>query len=923
MFINQLLNLNFAWLMFAVVLQTTCFAQVTEETANRYREDFDSPKTSFKIHRPDCANFEVVDHFRSSKTRHTGEGSEYFRYRLSHGTHFYVEHPITKTVLLRDFSPSLWVKSTRSGIQLLARVVMPHTPDPLRKGKPITALLYGPSYEQVGSWQQLTFKSLQKDAYELLAEQTILLNRKYGVRVDTRDAYVDSIFLNLYTSAGETNTWIDDLKIEGAVPQSTLAQASLIGTQSIQLQNGRNPVRLVSAQSAISQRPSVKLRGGKITIDEKPFFPRLIEHQGESFQSLKALGFNAILMPGVPNQKELDEAQRVGLWLIAPPPPAYAIQENPAKYDRVLAWFLGNNLKARDIETSRQIATQTRRADVHSRPIVAGVNFEIKAYSQFSDIIYVKHNPIGSSFPIYRVSEWIQNKRKMAGPNTAIWSAIQTEYSHRLLEQIASLDGSVTNLPIEHFTLKKLVWNSLAALPAGIVFQSRTPLQQTSPQEKFRSDSIQWINWQIDNIEPWLASGTIESTIKSNLDRVEATVIKTERSKLVLLVCNTMFLGDSSRVTAKISGIQCPSNTVAFEVAESGVKACKNQHSQLGLQIELESPNDTCFVVTNDATTLDYFKQATADLGGKAFERHHQLSGLYLVLINRKLGELSRLEVNTKDSLSQVQQVVSHLEETARAYQKGNMTIANQALANCDNALLSLCYSLESEIQKPFTSRTASPLIVSLMTLPAHYRLTARMQESKWSKNLLPAGDFENLERMKETGWDQVQVADESIQTKILLSETSPKTGKNALHLRAWRADPNDKMPVETTPVWVASAPVQVRPGQMVRLHGWIKINSPIAGSTDGMMVIDSIGGASLAERFTSKSEWQEFSLYRSVTDSRPFRATFALTGLGEAIVDDVSVMVIDLPSRDSQPRNLKLSELIEEPLEESQSLKK
>jgi len=56
------------------------------------------------------------------------------------------------------------------------------------------------------------------------------------------------------------------------------------------------------------------------------------------------------------------------------------------------------------------------------------------------------------------------------------------------------------------------------------------------------------------------------------------------------------------------------------------------------------------------------------------------------------------------------------------------------------------------------------------------------------------------------------------------------------------------------------------------------------------LMIGDSLGGPALAERIGATRGWREFTLYRVVSDSGSVAATFALSGLGEVHLDDVTV---------------------------------
>ena len=85
---------------------------------------------------------------------------------------------------------------------------------------------------------------------------------------------------------------------------------------------------------------------------------------------------------------------------------------------------------------------------------------------------------------------------------------------------------------------------------------------------------------------------------------------------------------------------------------------------------------------------------------------------------------------------------------------------------------------------------------------------------------------------------------------------------------------------------------MQVEAGQIVCIHGWVQVPVPITASTDGLLVVDSISGEALADRIGQTKGWRQFALYRVAPQSGPVCVTFALSGIGEAWLDDVAIQV-------------------------------
>ncbi|HJQ80307.1 MAG TPA: hypothetical protein VJ828_10145, partial [Lacipirellulaceae bacterium] len=97
--------------------------------------------------------------------------------------------------------------------------------------------------------------------------------------------------------------------------------------------------------------------------------------------------------------------------------------------------------------------------------------------------------------------------------------------------------------------------------------------------------------------------------------------------------------------------------------------------------------------------------------------------------------------------------------------------------------------------------------------------------------------------------------------------------------------------------IWVVSPPVPVHEGSVIEITGWVRIDNAIAGSVDGLQILDSLGGAELSNTLRETDGWQEFSIIRGVPNSTELRLTFALSGVGSACIDGVIVRAIEPPA--------------------------
>jgi hypothetical protein len=318
-------------------------------SADVFRDDFEGPAVSFRDTGGD-ANYRIEGHARAAQGPHSGRFCEQLTVRGNNGTYVYIAHPATQARVISELAASLWLKADRPGLQLLARVVLPRSTDP-QTGQSMTTLLRGPAYDRVGTWQQLRFDGLP----QALERHVRVLRAQFGRDVDPREAYIDRILLNVYGGPGVTNVWIDDLEIVAVVSPQAVGQPAP-ATTPVGPAVASTPLPSTWADAA--GVPKVERSGPVLLVGGKPFFPRIVEYQGEPPARLKALGFNTAWLHSAPSDELLRDCVAAGMFLIAPPPPADALDAKSAastataidhRFDAVLAWDLGGQLSAQQL----------------------------------------------------------------------------------------------------------------------------------------------------------------------------------------------------------------------------------------------------------------------------------------------------------------------------------------------------------------------------------------------------------------------------------------------------------------------------------------------------------------------------------------------------------------------------------------------
>lgn len=497
-----------AALLFWIALATSASAQ--------FRETFESPDHLWKLANADCG-VRVISQQRTFDQAHEGSGSEHLRFVAGQGTHLYYTFDLGRSPIIDESNYSLWLKADRARLQFLVRVVLPRTLDE-RTGKPITALLQGGEYGEIGAWQKLEVKNLKK----LLARQTVVLRKQFGPHVDPSEAFIDLLVLNVYGGAGETNVWIDDLEVLGVV-DSEWAKNSLPDRA-----GDEEPVRA-------GERPAV-IEGNVLLVENRPLLVRAIEHRGEPLEIVKTLGFNTVYLTVAPTSELNAEARRLGLWLVAPPPNLAADTSAASRLDRVITWQLGQNLGSSEIAATRSLVAELHSADrTLRRPLLAGITSDAWSYSREADLLSWETAALFSARAPTSIPALLRAQSSEARVGAPFWANVRLAPPPELMEQLGLLDGAAPqSLSPDLDQARLTVFSALAGGARGLLFRSTARLDGDDETSQQLAAILRLLNLELNLIEPWFAGGSAPSDVATGDPTLKATVLQTERSRLVL-----------------------------------------------------------------------------------------------------------------------------------------------------------------------------------------------------------------------------------------------------------------------------------------------------------------------------------------------------------------------------------------------------
>jgi hypothetical protein len=431
---------------------------------------------------------------------------------------------------------------------------------------------------------------------------------------------------------------------------------------------------------------------------------------------------------------------------------------------------------------------------------------------------------------------------------------------------------------------------------------------------KRRAAILELVNLELHLIDRWAAAGSWVPHAGTNDATVDGAVIKTDRSRLLLPIYappNSQFVMGNpihGKLTFTVLGV--PEGDNAYELSLTSFRPLHSERKAGGTRVilgdsdgnSLITERDSLVVFTQDETVIRNLRVGLGEIRQRAAELTCDIVRSELVEVEvteRRLTELGRAirgtgtRVRIDAALKGLAQCEGLLKTDAPgAYYQARL--AQQALrivqwAHWEAAVPATAWPL------------ADAWTAGFSTLPEHYRFANEIASAKRGANRLPEGACEDLNAMMQAGWkhyEHLQSGErrqDGVRTGVDLSPKAAHWGRSGLRLWAAPENPKNKPGlIETPPLWVTSAPLSVDQGDLVQIQGWLRIPQPITGSVDGLMMIDSLSGEALALRTTSEPAWRQFTWYRTAARSGSMAVTFALSGLGEAWIDDVTVQIVE-----------------------------
>ncbi len=616
--------------------------------------------------------------------------------------------------------------------------------------------------------------------------------------------------------------------------------------------------------------------------------------------------------------------------------------------DAVLMWDLGSGRTTNQVRRVARLADAVRTLDPR-RPRVVDLWDGYADYSNYVEAVGGHRWPLFTSLEMLGYRDWLSQRRALTSPGKLNVTNIQThlpEWYQKVVFGRPDCDKFDAPVGPHPEQIRLLTYLAIASGYRGLTFWSDQFLSNATHGQP-RLLEIAQLNVELEFLEPLLLAAPDAPTWKqTNNPNVLAAVLTTGKEIVVLPIWvgrGSQYVPDQM-TDAVLSVVvpRVPEGATAWRITAAGAQELKGlKHLSDGTQVDIPDFDTTAAVVfTTDLSgksrvarwqenTKNVFARTAAYWARRqAYEQYNQTCEVHKQILAAGGPEVPDVLKLFKQSADQM--------ELASKFTDNDQP--EQAYAAARRALRPLRIVAREHWRlatEKLDSPTASPYAVSFYSLPLHHQLAAHVRTSRPGGNVLPHGGFELSEDVGKVGaaitslpgWKVRTAALDPVLPSAGIYDTTrdklkdepipppacdytryapgrpvpsdadrdrlapkPTLGQQFLYLgMSAKAGNEPPQALERSFVAVDSPTVDLPPGSWARVQFWVK--TPGVGvSPDALLVYDSSGGEPLGVRLNYAPRWERRTLYRRVPDTGKLSVTFALTGTGEAYIDDVSI---------------------------------
>ncbi|MEA3401487.1 MAG: hypothetical protein U9R79_09640, partial [Armatimonadota bacterium] len=493
----------------------------------------------------------------------------------------------------------------------------------------------------------------------------------------------------------------------------------------------------------------VKLEDNRLYVDGKPFFPYGCWGCIESVESMKQHHFNCVFSGMDGTADLLEEAAEEDFFVITYPyAPRWGMQHEEhilavRDHPNLLAWNIGDDLKATDVEKVRHAYEYIRQHDPYHRPVMLDVIHGWEKYTWFEQMFCAYTYPLVKRPTLLEYQQFLRDRHAIVGADKFLWTwaqaHVQDWYTAMYLGPEASLPRSLYPDGTE---MRLVVYSALAAGCRGILyFPSPFFTEDFHGVDRYAEAAL--IGVELKVIGPWLAEGVVGKHLWTSEPTLHAWPVDFPGGTLVLL----MHIDDETQYhvgAARAEGtVMLPRRSRAGEhVYElslgDGAREITSRvrDGKCGVSFQMTD----LLLITDDQALA---READAKLGRLLADSARyaaQAAGAKRRKVQRVLAALHRTRYPDAEALS------ASVRSAGALIHDANELIARAEFAAAFRSARGADRVLREAVRDHWRRMNADPFVREMMVLPnfylaeGYYPMVRAMTEAEPSGNLLPNG---------------------------------------------------------------------------------------------------------------------------------------------------------------------------------------
>ena len=686
-------------------------------------------------------------------------------------------------------------------------------------------------------------------------------------------------------------------------------------------------VLLLTCVSVMAQEmPRVHFEGNRLSVDGKPFFPYGCWGKIESVASMKRHHMTCVFSGMGEAPAMLDEAAEHDFMVITYP---YAPTWGPQHEEHVLAvrdhpnllaWNIGDDLKADDAEKARQAFDFIRANDPWKRPIMLDVIGGFEKYTWFDEMFNTYHYPLLKDEDLLDYIERFHDEHEIVGADKYLWTwaqaHVQIWYTQKYLD--STVKWAPSRYP-EGENLRMVAYPSLAAGCRGLLwFPSWYFTDEYFGTDRYAEAGL--LGCELEVYGPLLAQGTVGPELETSGEDLHVWPVDFPGGRLLLAMViddKTQYHVDPGVATSRTVRLDRPLPEGAVVRQFTGLGGYRPIHpNEARDEIKLPSFEMTeIFVISDDAEVVGGISERMRAVEADASRFAAQALAAKIAKVKPVL-EAIRANLPAPDPIG------ATVDPGRRAYHsvEAQMVIAEGYLAEAQDAIEQANWQMarmraergrammRSAVRDGWETLNRDPFIRDADLLPnfylaeRYYPLTQAITSAEPGGNLLANPSFEQPEEGAVVGWQGMEAGHNQTGARGLVA--TAHTGDFGLRFTSESPTIYQGSEYDWVTVNAVSDLVEVRQWDGIEANAWVRIDEPMAKTERGAVLqlagYDEAGEAVKgwnvttfeAHRAAVTDGWVKLTVRTIVThaDVKKIAIRLGICGVGEVIFDDVTL---------------------------------